>query len=353
MDIDTISKFDWTKRWASRFSLLSCSYWGQQYTEVARRNLGVGFKHILFTHKDGLTTCYRLKSETADFGRSLANMAIKNNEILAQWSSMLKKQTDLIRSIISKPICDFFVASQLELFEKEFDTYYPSAGANNTVSDFLPPDLLLKYKDILEDARKYSESLYNETEDFFIKLTRYIADKEKYNPDFLLTIFKDELTKYISTGNLPSEEELKLRYQKSALFFDEEGRHLIFSKEVDLLEAKISDLNKLGKEEVTGKTACPGKVTGIVRVILDPKKFNDFNEGDILVTSMTRPDFVFLMKKAGAVVTDAGGILSHAAIVSRELNIPCIIGTEVATTVLKDGDLVEVDADKGVVRIIK
>jgi pyruvate,water dikinase len=59
------------------------------------------------------------------------------------------------------------------------------------------------------------------------------------------------------------------------------------------------------------------------------------------------------MKKAGAVVTDAGGILSHAAIVSRELNIPCIIGTEIATNILKDGDLVEVKADKGVVRIIK
>ncbi|MDD1444202.1 PEP-utilizing enzyme, partial [Dolichospermum sp. ST_sed3] len=66
---------------------------------------------------------------------------------------------------------------------------------------------------------------------------------------------------------------------------------------------------------------------------------------------MTRPDFVPLMKKAGAVVTDAGGILSHAAIVSRELNKPCIIGTEVATNILKDGDIVEVDADKGIVRI--
>ncbi len=353
MNIDKILKFDWTKRWASRFSLLSCSFWGEQYTEVAKRNLGVCFKHILFTHKDGLTTCYRVKSETAYFGKFLADMAIKNNEILVQWSEKLKRQTDLIRLIISKPVEDFFVPGLFELFEKEFDAYYPFAGANNTVSDFLPADLLLQYKDILEGARKYSESLYNETDDFFARLTKHIAKKENYNPDLLLTIFKEELNKYIATGNLPDEDELRRRYQRSALIFDENGRHLLLGSDIDLLEIKIADLGKLIEKEIKGKTACPGKVTGAVKVILDPKKFTDFKNGDILVTSMTRPDFVPFMKKAGAVVTDAGGILSHAAIVSRELNIPCIIGTEIATNILKDGDLVEVNADKGVVRIIK
>ena len=68
---------------------------------------------------------------------------------------------------------------------------------------------------------------------------------------------------------------------------------------------------------------------------------------------MTTPDFVPAMEKAAAIVTDRGGILCHAAIVSREMSKPCIIGTKIATKVLKDGDLVEVDADKGVVRKIK
>ena len=68
---------------------------------------------------------------------------------------------------------------------------------------------------------------------------------------------------------------------------------------------------------------------------------------------MTRPEFVPLMKKALAVVTDEGGITCHAAIVSRELRIPCITGTKNATRILKDGDLIEVDADNGVVKIIK
>ena len=68
---------------------------------------------------------------------------------------------------------------------------------------------------------------------------------------------------------------------------------------------------------------------------------------------MTTPDFVPLMQKSAAIVTDIGGLLSHAAIVSREFNIPCIVGTQYATKVFKDGDMVEVDADKGVVRKIQ
>ena len=68
---------------------------------------------------------------------------------------------------------------------------------------------------------------------------------------------------------------------------------------------------------------------------------------------MTRPEFIPLIRKAAAIVTDAGGILCHAAIVAREMKKPCIVGTKVATKAFKDGDLVEVDANKGVVKILK
>lgn len=74
--------------------------------------------------------------------------------------------------------------------------------------------------------------------------------------------------------------------------------------------------------------------------------------GDILVSIATDPDIVPAMKKAAAIVTEQGGVTSHAAIVSRELNIPCVIGTKIATRVLKDGDRVEVDANKGIVKKI-
>ena len=78
-----------------------------------------------------------------------------------------------------------------------------------------------------------------------------------------------------------------------------------------------------------------------------------FDKGDIMVTTMTQPTMVSLARKSLAIVTNEGGITSHAAILAREYNIPCIIGTKIATKVLHDGDLVEVDADNGVVRILE
>jgi len=73
-------------------------------------------------------------------------------------------------------------------------------------------------------------------------------------------------------------------------------------------------------------------------------------DGDILVAPMTSPDFIVAMRKASAIITDEGGMTSHAAIVSRELGIPCIVQTRIATKVLKDNDMVEIDLEKGVVR---
>lgn len=105
--------------------------------------------------------------------------------------------------------------------------------------------------------------------------------------------------------------------------------------------------------EFHGTPASTGKVRAKVRVILGSADFSEFRQGEILVTEMTRPDFISLMKQAAAIVTDEGGLTSHAAIIARELQKPCIIGTKIATQVLKDGMMVEVDADKGVVKILE
>ena len=77
------------------------------------------------------------------------------------------------------------------------------------------------------------------------------------------------------------------------------------------------------------------------------------SEGDILVSPMTTPNFLPAMKKAAAFVTDEGGIMCHAAIVAREMKKPCVIGTKFATQIFKDGDMVEVDANTGIITIIK
>lgn len=99
-----------------------------------------------------------------------------------------------------------------------------------------------------------------------------------------------------------------------------------------------------------GRSAVAGVVRGRARIIMNQRDFSRFRRGDILVAPNTRPEYVPIMKLASAIVTEEGGVTSHAAIVSRELNTPAIVGVQGATTALRDGDRVEVDATKGLVR---
>ncbi|MBP6942744.1 MAG: hypothetical protein KBB55_01730 [Candidatus Buchananbacteria bacterium] len=126
------------------------------------------------------------------------------------------------------------------------------------------------------------------------------------------------------------------------------GTVQMYSQKLSFFEKEPTESNLL-----KGSPAYGGNVTGMVRVILSPLEFNQMQPGEILVASMTTPDYSPVLKKAAAIVTDEGGVTSHAAIYARELKIPCVIGTGRATKVLKTGDMVEVDATSGIVKIIK
>lgn len=104
---------------------------------------------------------------------------------------------------------------------------------------------------------------------------------------------------------------------------------------------------------IKGFTASPGKIKGLARVVMGETHFGKFNEGEILVAPMTRPEYLPLMKKAAAIITDEGGLTSHAAIIARELRKPCLIGTKIATKILKDGDLIEINTNHNQVKIFK
>lgn len=120
-------------------------------------------------------------------------------------------------------------------------------------------------------------------------------------------------------------------------------------KLANLVEPKVVN----AVDVLKGQIGCMGKARGIVRIIYRPSDMTKMKQGDVLVSIATDPDIVPAMKKAAAIVTEQGGVTSHAAIVSRELNIPCVIGTKIATKVLHDGDLVEVDANRGWVRKLR
>jgi len=110
---------------------------------------------------------------------------------------------------------------------------------------------------------------------------------------------------------------------------------------------KVTTVDSSAKMLLEGVAASPGAASGIVKIIPDPSHIDKIMPGDILVAEMTTPDFVPAMKRAVAIITNRGGRTAHAAIVSRELGIPCVVGTETATKSLKDGQEVTVDGSAG------
>ncbi len=102
---------------------------------------------------------------------------------------------------------------------------------------------------------------------------------------------------------------------------------------------------------IKGLPGSPGEVTGKARVIKSLDNIHKFKPGDILITIATNPTWTPVMHMASAVVTDLGGVLCHAAIVSREYGIPAVVGTKKATTKIKDGDKIKVNGETGTVKI--
>ncbi len=190
-----------------------------------------------------------------------------------------------------------------------------------------------------------------------------IAERKGVKEQNLKYLVAEELLLLENIGKAGKDDAEKLdkmleeRRKASAYIFLNEEMIILTGKEYkkffdEMKKDNGKDKDMASVKEINGMCASPGKAIGKVRICLKPHHISKINEGDILVTSMTRPEFVPAMKKAAAIVTDEGGLTCHAAIVSRELGKPCVIGTKTATKMLKDGQMVEVNANHGVVRII-
>lgn len=152
-------------------------------------------------------------------------------------------------------------------------------------------------------------------------------------------------------AELGKRDEAHYGVPQDAEWAIEDGRiYLVQTRPVTTLRERPAARSPVrGQVLLSGLGASPGVASGTVRVLDSPKEGAKLREGEILVTSRTAPDWVPLMRRAAAIVTDSGGMTSHAAIVSRELGIPCIVGTREATRVLQDGMAVTVDAREGTV----
>jgi phosphohistidine swiveling domain-containing protein len=206
-------------------------------------------------------------------------------------------------------------------------------------------DILIKW----QDQRKQYTHTYVASKN---KILKEVSKRTGVVFNLLTYLLNHELESILK-GKFNIGELAKRR--EGVLFVHKKGNliDIVTGKGAVNFITKISAEGKNDLEEFKGSVASVGIAKGRVKVVTSVKYLDKVKKGDILVAPMTRPEYLPGMKKAAAIITDDGGITCHAAIVSRELGIPCIIGTKIATKTLMDGDLVEVDANRGIVKRVK
>ncbi len=253
---------------------------------------------------------------------------------------LLKELNDLMKGSV-KIDNNFFIKNKKE--KKELIKKYNFIEEILAISEL--SELFIKW----QDYRKIYTLTFVALKE---KILREVSRRKNIDFELLKYSLSNEIGKILMDKFVLSELSKR---QRGCFLIHSNGklREIYSGKEAVDFRKKITKKTKKDVLEIKGMVASMGKITGIVKIVLSIKNLDKVKDGDILVSPMTRPEHISAMKKAGAIVTDDGGITCHAAIVSRELGKPCIVGTKIATQVLKDGDLVEVDANNGVVRIIK
>ena len=183
-------------------------------------------------------------------------------------------------------------------------------------------------------------------------LSRVAEKKFKISFGSILMYTANEWTELFARQKIVADSVIKERSTLTIFDCTSDGVIEYRGKEAEKILGVFEDEKNASyvAQIIKGTAVSKGRATGRVCVLLSPRNLDKMQDGNVLVTAMTSPDFIVAMRRASAVVTDVGGLMSHAAIISRELRVPCIVGTKIATKVLKDGDLVEVDASSGVVK---
>ena len=203
---------------------------------------------------------------------------------------------------------------------------------------------LKKKADILQKLlyiRDYRiENIFRATYNL-LGFNRALASKLGISYERLIHMLPDE----VMEKRIPKDLDQRLKgyvYCRQGLFV---------GKEADEIDALFN--KQIKQDSVTGKGVSLGIVQGTAKVVKSTAELSKIKKGDIIVCDITSPEYLHALQKVSAIVANIGGFTSHSAIVAREFGIPCVVGTGIATNVFKDGDKIEVDANKGIVRRLK
>ncbi|MBS4036385.1 MAG: hypothetical protein KGZ85_18125 [Ignavibacterium sp.] len=239
------------------------------------------------------------------------------------------------------------IKERFEILNKRKQELIKRLGGDKKLKIFV---LMMESFSCMQDQRKKSNLLANH---YLIIFLRELSRRTKISYDDLVYIYPPELSEILRTKKI--DKNILKQRKKCVVFYSlNKKTGILNGEQAKRLKREMKlDFKSLEAVIVKGIPASSGNVRRRVRILRFPEEISMMKNGEVLITSMTRPEFMAGIKKAGAIITDEGGMTCHAAIVSREMGIPCIIGTKIATKVFKTGDLIEVDADKGIIRKIK
>ena len=281
---------------------------------------------------------------------------IFQNESFKQFNKEVYKFRRLISikpALITKP------SEYLNKIKQSFLRMYPYYGLCVFVPGAWRESLLkihgLKAQGLINrimKSRRLSEGLLKENDLFMRAWFGPMLAGRAYLANYVKLLSVKEIETFLSTGKLPTKKILAARAKGfvyiGGVIYPTSSYQQFFKKR-NLIVDEPSVNYKGGTIKGTVASA-GGIIKGRAQTILNQSEVKNFKKGSILFTPMTSPEFLPAMKLAAAIVTDEGGLSCHAAIIARELGKPCVISTKFASKVIKDGDAVEVDANKGIVR---
>jgi phosphohistidine swiveling domain-containing protein len=350
MNLKNFKRNDWVQIWEGGWSFLSSSHFGDQYTKELRFGRNPVVSQTAIFSAQGRGNAWIAQADRDRLGKYLVSQFKKDPRQIGKVCSNLKRQGDNIIPFMKKLMRQRISSDQYQEFWQRISLYYWPHIYVKYIVDYLDARQLEKWLRKLEDARVYVEPVFKHSEEVVYRFADVVAAESGYEQKLILCLRKNELYDYFGGAELPERSILKQRNKKSCLIFDENSSAVCMGEDYLKLEKLVK--SRRATSELRGTTAYPGKIRGLAKIVNDPREGAKLKVGDILISGMTRPELLPVMERASGFVTDSGGILCHAAIVAREMKKPCVIGTQIATKFLKDGDMIEVDATKAIVRKI-
>jgi phosphoenolpyruvate synthase/pyruvate phosphate dikinase len=324
---------------------------------------------VVSVFRDNLWTSFLPKTilkETLQEGVELFGSKELFEEYTNEFSNYKKDSGDFFQKVTSKnnisktELTVFFqLISKLWHYYKKTEFFYVDDAYKVSKRNGIISKNLKHLEEIKNSGREYLNKLIFGSSSYLSQAVEILGKRFKISKDDLFYYSKEEIIGLYDRKIV--ENSILNGRRKSYVFLIRDSKLITFQGEKSEEYIQNFLIEHKANEGIRGTTANPGKITGRAKVIFyGADTFDkvshmiaDMKDGDILVTETTSPEIMLACKKASAILTNQGGLLSHAAIVSRELNIPCIVGLEDITHVVNDGDLLEVDADNGSVKILE